>query len=197
MSVALARQQAASSSLPQRSTLPAPRTGAGLTPGRATPIRVHRAPLVEPPFDDELRPTTYRPRQRVALEDIIPPEAIAGASPECHTAAHRFLNLCLELFNGFRSPAQLRPLIRVTEAHDVLDELSRGLRRITERRRQHRAPAQSRTPVKRRQLRTCEPRPGVAEVAAVLSDGRSTWSVAYRLERDATGWRCTFMAVLM
>jgi hypothetical protein len=197
MSVALARQQTASPSIPDRSTPPARRAGASLSPSRGAPIRVHRAPLVEPPFDDELRPTTYRPRQTVALEDIIPPEAIAGASPECHTAAHRFLNLCLELFNGFRSPAQLRPLIRVTEAHDVLDELSRGLRRITERRRQHRTPVQSRMPVRRRQLRTCEPRPGIAEVAAVLSDGRSTWSVAYRLERDATGWRCTFMAVLM
>jgi hypothetical protein len=181
MSVALARQQAASP----------------LRQNGSTQIRVHRAPLVEPPFDDELRPTTYRPRQAIAVEDIIPPEAIAGASPECHSAAHRFLNLCLELFNGFRSPSQLRPLIRVTEAHDVLDELSRGLRKVTERRRQTRVPANNRTPVRRRQLRTCEPRPGVAEVAAVLSDGRSTWSIAYRLERDAKGWRCTFMAVLM
>ncbi|MFD0594411.1 Rv3235 family protein [Catellatospora coxensis] len=54
-----------------------------------------------------------------------------------------------------------------------------------------------RRPVRRRQLRTCEPRPGVAEVAAVLSDGRTTWSVAYRLERDTSTWRCTALLVLL
>lgn len=158
-------------------------------------VRIHRAPLLDPPFDDELRPTTYRPLPPEPRE-VIPPEAIAGASPECHTAAHRFLNLCLELFNGFRSPGQLRPLLRVTEANDVLDELSRALRRLTVL-RQALPAGTPRHPVRRRQLRTCEPRPGVAEVAAVLSDGRATWSVAYRLERDGTGWRCTALVVIL
>ncbi|MFD0594410.1 hypothetical protein ACFQZ4_19800 [Catellatospora coxensis] len=67
-------------------------------------VRIHRAPPLDPPFDDELRPTTYRPA-RPEPHEVIPPAAVAGASPECHTAALRFLNLCLELFNGFRSPA--------------------------------------------------------------------------------------------
>ncbi|WP_155369673.1 Rv3235 family protein [Catellatospora vulcania] len=158
-------------------------------------VRIHRAPPLDPPFDDELRPTTYRP-VRPEPREVIPPEAVAGASPECHTAALRFLNLCLELFNGFRSPSQLRPLLRVTEANDVLEELSRGLRRLAALRQTVPASA-PRRPVRRRQLRTCEPRPGVAEVAAVLSDGRSTWSVAYRLERDAANWRCTALTVLL
>jgi hypothetical protein len=163
--------------------------------GPAGSVRIHRAPRLDPPFDDELRPTTYRPI-RPDPRDIIPPEAVAGASPECHTAALRFLNLCLELFNGFRSPGQLRPLLRVTEANDVLDELARGLRRLAALR--HAAPASAPpSPVRRRQLRTCEPRPGAAEVAAVLSDGRTTWSVAYRLERDSTLWRCTALTVLL
>lgn len=153
-------------------------------------VRIHRAPLLDPPFDDELSPTTYRPAQ-LQPRDVIPPEAIAGASPQCHTAAHRFLNLCLELFNGFRSPTGLRPLLRVTEAHVVMEELSRGLRCLAKRRREQRAT------IRRRQLRTCEPRPGVAEVAAVLSDGRVTWSIAYRLELDGTAWRCTALSVLL
>lgn len=153
-------------------------------------LRIHRAPLLDPPFDDELIPTTYR-ASRPDPYDEIPPEAIAGASPECHTAAHRFLNLCLELFNGFRSPAQLRPLLRVTEAHQVMEELSRGLRCLAAPRREHRGT------VRRRQLRTCEPRPGVAEVAAVLSDGRTTWALAYRLERADGNWRCTSLSVLL
>ncbi|MBV1849468.1 Rv3235 family protein [Catellatospora tritici] len=158
-------------------------------------VRIHRAPLLDPPFDDELRPTTYRP-VRPEPREVIPPEAIAGASPECHTTALRFLNLCLELFNGFRAPSQLRPLLRVTEANDVLDELSRAVRRLAKMRLSRRN-ATARTPVRRRQLRTCEPRPGVAEVAAVLSDGHSTWSIAYRLERDGTTWRCTALTVLL
>ncbi|MEV4413405.1 Rv3235 family protein [Catellatospora sp. NPDC049609] len=166
-----------------------------MTVAPAGSVRIHRAPRLDPPFDDELRPTTYRP-SRPEPREVVPPGAVAGASPECHTAAHRFLNLCLELFNGFRSPSQLRPLLRVTEAHDVLEELSRALRRLAA---QHRAapPGTPRTPVRRRQLRTCEPRPGVAEVAAVLSNGRTTWSMAYRLERDGTTWRCTALTVLL
>ncbi len=166
-----------------------------MTVAPAGSVRIHRAPRLDPPFDDELHPTTYRPT-RAEPAEAVPPQAVAGASPECHTAAHRFLNLCLELFNGFRAPSQLRPLLRVTEAHDLLEELSRALRRLAVLHRT--APAgTTRQPVRRRQLRTCEPRPGVAEVAAVLSDGRSTWSVAYRLERDGTTWRCTALTVLL
>ncbi|GAA2378851.1 hypothetical protein Cme02nite_18420 [Catellatospora methionotrophica] len=158
-------------------------------------VRIHRAPPLDPPFDDELRPVAYQPA-RPEPRELIPPGAVAGASPECHTAALRFLNLCLELFNGFRSPGQLRPLVRVPQANDVLDELARGLRRLAVLRQS--APAGTpRRPVRRRQLRTCEPRPGVAEVAAVLSDGRATWSVAYRLERDTASWRCTALTVLL
>jgi hypothetical protein len=158
-------------------------------------LRLHRAPLLDPPFDDELSPSTYRP---VPYEPqaLLPTTAVAGASPECHTAALKFLNLCLELFNGFRSPAQMRPLIAVEQALPVLDELARGLRRVTEMRRRRPA-AESR--VRRSQVRTYEPRPGVAEVTAVLNDGKRTWALAYRLELHSTThlWKCVVLKVLL
>lgn len=157
-------------------------------------VRLLRAPLLDPPFDDELAPSTYQPAAP-APPPPIPQVAIAGASPDCHTAALRFLNVCLELYNGFRSPAQMRPLIAIPQAVEVLDELARGLRRVTEMRR--RRPGTDNR-VRRTQLRTCEPRPGVAEVTAILNDGNRTWALAYRLERLATaGWRCVFFRALL
>ena len=154
-------------------------------------IRLHRAPLLDPPFDDELLPTTYRPvpyEPRLSL----PSAAVAGASPECHTAALRFLNVSLELFNGFRSPAQMRPLIALEQGLAILDELARAARCAYERRK--RAPA---TKVRRRQVRTCEPREGVAEVAAVLNDDQRSWAMAYRLERRPNGWRCSALKIIV
>src|SRR5829696_2087035 len=147
-------------------------------------IRLHRAPLLDPPFDDELLPTTYRPvpyEPRLSL----PSAAVAGASPECHTAALKFLNVTLELFNGFRSPAQMRPLIALDYGLNILDELARAARRAHDTRK--RKPGAR---VRRSQIRTCEPREGIAEVAAVLNDGLRSWAMAYRLERRPTGWRC-------
>ncbi len=157
-------------------------------PGR---IRLHRAPLLDPPFDDELLPTTYRP---VPYEPrlTIPSTALAGASPECHTAALRFLNVSLELLNGFRSPTQMRPLIALEQGLEIFDELARAARCAHERRK--RSPGAK---VRRSQIRTCEPRDGIAEVAAVLNDGHRSWAMAYRLERRPTGWRCTTLKVLL
>ncbi|HCT79222.1 MAG TPA: hypothetical protein DGG94_18685 [Micromonosporaceae bacterium] len=156
-------------------------------------IRLHRAPLLDPPFDDELLPTTYRP---VPYEPqlTMPSGAVAGASPECHTAALKFLNFCLELFNGFRSPAQMRPLIALEQALAVLDELARGVRKTNELRK-HRQDGK----VRRSQVRTCEPRPGAAEVSAVLNNGSRTFAMCYRLERctSTNRWRCTYLKVIL
>jgi hypothetical protein len=171
--------------------------GAQMSVAMKTPpghVRLLRAPVLDPPFDDELTPSTYRPAPPPAPEPL-PPVAIAGASPECHTAALKFLNLTLELLNGFRPPAQLRPLIAVPQAVDILDELARGLRLVTAMRRK-RPGADNR--VRRTQLRTCEPRPGAAEVAAVLNDGDRAWALAYRLERlPVAGWRCVALRIIL
>jgi Family of unknown function (DUF6459) len=153
-------------------------------------IRLHRAPPIDPPFDDELFPSLFQPHLHEAFLDL-PPLVVAGASREGHTAALRFLNLCLELFNGFRSPAQMRPLLHIQHAFHIHDELADIARRLSHLRRQRPG-----VKVRRCQLRTCEPRPGVIEVAAVLNDGVRAWAMCYRLERQGI-WRCTYLRVLL
>ena len=150
-------------------------------------FQVHRAPPLDPPFDDELSPLAYRPiayRPRPAL----PREALAGASPACEAAAQGFLKVCLELFNGFRSTRQIWPLLHVQHALPVLDELARIQRYAVDLRRQD-----TRARLSRRGHRICEPRPGAAEAAAVLCDGSRVWALCYRLETQDRVWRCTFL----
>ena len=65
-------------------------------------IRLHRAPPIDPPFDDELFPSLFQPHLHEAYFEPYP-LVTAGSSQEGHSAALRFLNLCVELFNGFRS----------------------------------------------------------------------------------------------
>lgn len=155
-------------------------------------FRVHRAPLLDPPFDDELGPDIYQPLPYRPSQAVLPPEALAGASPACQTAALRFLNVCLELFNGFRSQRQMWPLLHVEHAIPVLDELARVLRYANDLRKRL-----SGGRVRRSGLRICEPRPGVAEVAAVLNDGSRAWAMCYRLEHHADTWRCTYLKVAL
>jgi hypothetical protein len=152
-------------------------------------IRIHRAPLLDPPFDDELAPDIYCPQPHATLP-ATPVEPAASA--ECHTAALRVLNLCLELFHGFRSPSQMRPLLHVEHALAVLDELTKTTRHMSQLRRR-RADAR----IHRRGLRICEPRPGVGEVAAVLNDTVRSWAMCYRLERHASGWQCTHLQAIL
>ena len=154
-------------------------------------IRLHHAPPIDPPFDDELFPSLFQPHLHEAYFEPSP-LVTAGSSQEGHTAALRFLNLCLELFNGFRSPTQMRPLLdlqHVFDLHDELTDISRHLSRL-----RHRT---SNVKVRRCQLRTCEPVPGVIEVAAVLCDGARTWALCYRIERQKDEWRCTFLRALL
>lgn len=154
-------------------------------------FRVHRAPLLDPPFDDELSGAIYRPVV-LAPATTVPPSPAASVSPECSTAALRFLNVCLELFNGFRSPRQLLPLLHVEHAHHVLDEMAKTSRHLNELRRRHHGAR-----VRRCGLRSCEPRPGAIEVAAVLSDGARNWAMCYRLEGRGSAWRCTYLRSIL
>src|SRR5688500_7203540 len=117
-------------------------------------IRLHRAPPIDPPFDDELFPSLFQPHLHEAYFE---PSALVttGSSQEGHSAALRFLNLCVELFNGFRSPIQMRPLLalqHVFNLHDELADIARHLSRFRHPR--------SKVKVRRTQLRTCEPVPG-------------------------------------
>lgn len=153
-------------------------------------IRLHHAPPIDPPFDDELFPSLFQPHLHEAFFEP-PPPVMSPSSREGHTAALRFLNLCLELFNGFRSAAQMRPLLHAQDALRLHDELADIARRLSHLRRRHPG-----VKVRRCQLRTCEPRAGVIEVAAVLNDGSRAWAMCYRMERQDI-WRCTFLHALL
>lgn len=193
-------------------------------------LRVHRAPLLDPPFEDELSPAIYRPLildtastrfvdpqattspegYTAALHFVADAQANERAAPpvepaialaavrnanrlgQTSAAALRFLNVCLELFNGFRSPRQILTLLHVEHAHAVLEELTRTTRHLNEMRRRDNG-----TRVRRRQLRTCEPRAGAVEVAAVLTDGVRSFAMCYRLEGEASTWRCTCLRVIL
>ncbi|HEX5596472.1 MAG TPA: Rv3235 family protein [Micromonosporaceae bacterium] len=182
------------------------------------PIRLRAVPALDPPFEDELAPAWTvgapgqlaldlpspasaarppggpRPNRRRPLGPFpLPPAALATASPEARHAARRFLIICLEIFNGRRPTAHIRPLTGRGEAESVVGQLSAGLDRLGMlRRRLH----QRGQPVALQRMRVCEPHPGVAEAAAAIKSGGRTWAIAFRLERRRGTWVATVLRVL-
>jgi hypothetical protein len=100
-------------------------------------------------------------RSRPARPAAGPPPA---ASPPTVAAAARFVNTCLEILNGYRPVAHFRSLSDPLAAAEVLAEMTRAVRRLRPTTRQPGL-------VKLRAMRTCEPRPGVAEIALVVGVG--------------------------
>ncbi|MDG4763943.1 Rv3235 family protein [Solwaraspora sp. WMMD406] len=117
---------------------------------RRPPIRLRAAPPLDPPFTDEsaqfgtdlgiqlvLDLSGSRPAGRVdhhrdpsaPTGRPMPPDALAGASPEARRAAHRFLAACVEIINGFRPVGHARRLSRPAEAHLICAELTVGVER--------------------------------------------------------------------
>jgi hypothetical protein len=123
-----------------------------------------------------------------------PVAALATATPEAERAARRFLGCCLEVFNGYRPAAQLRPLLAPAGAATMIEHLvlATGLVPARPRGRPATRPgarAAGRTdPVRLRTLRVCEPVAGVAETAAALGVAGRTWAMAFRLERRRGSW---------
>jgi hypothetical protein len=74
------------------------------------------------------------------------------------------VNTCLEILNGYRPVAHFRSLSDPLAAAEVLAEMTRAVRRLRPTTRQPGL-------VKLRAMRTCEPRPGVAEIALVVGVG--------------------------
>jgi len=189
--------------------------GARTRPPVRPTVRLRAVPPLDPPFDDEYGPATWvggavardasdaadaadSPGRsggaggrrsspagpRPAPTGGLSPDALANATPEARRAAKRFLDTCLEIFNGYRPIAHVRPLSSPPEVAVVVERLTAGAARISGRRHPGRP-----TPVVRlRRLRVCEPRPGVAEVAAVLATAGRTWAMAFRLERRRGRW---------
>jgi hypothetical protein len=118
---------------------------------------------------------------------------MASASAEAEQAARRYLAICLEILNGYRPAAQIRPLSSPVDAAAIIEQLTVDIRRLRPPRRPAgRAPAT----VRLRRLRVCEPRLGVVEAAAVLGAAARTWAMAFRLERRHGSWVATTARLL-
>jgi hypothetical protein len=132
----------------------------------------------------------------------------AHAAGEARIAAHRFVDVCVEVLNGFRPVAHLRAFTTPPDYVRVADQLTRRAVRL------HMAPARPSTPwptrqprgsragtqppdrVVLRRVRVCEPRAGAVEAAVVLGHGGASWAMAVRLERQHRQWHCTLVQVI-
>jgi hypothetical protein len=151
------------------------RTGAARVATTPAAARVTRAVPARP------APSVPGPRGRNAAP------ATAGAA-----AAQRFVNVCVEVLNGFRPAAHLRPFAEPLGFSAIADQLVRRTVRV----RMTRAPQTMTRIVRVRRFVVCEPRAGVAEVAVVLDDGRSSWAMAIRMEQHPRGWLCALVQVV-
>jgi hypothetical protein len=121
--------------------------------------------------------------------------APAGGHPpaEIHVAASRFVGVCVEILNGFRPVAHLRTLTTPFDYVSVTRQLTRRAMRI---RMPPRRPRTVDEQVAVLCLRVCELRDGVAEAAAVLHVGGSSWALALRFEQRRGAWLCTLLQVI-
>ena len=111
----------------------------------------------------------------------------------------RYIAMCVEVLNGYRPSAHLRPITDQQRFGDIADQLVRRAVRVRI------SPAQAARQgklVRVRRMILNEPLDGVAEAAVVLEQGDSCWALAVRLERGtradrSTGpWRCTVLQVI-
>jgi hypothetical protein len=106
------------------------------------------------------------------------------------------MNTWLEILNGYRPAAHLRAVSDPAAAAIVVQAMTRALRRVGV------ATRDGTCRVTLRRVRVCQPRPGVAEISAVLGtrhepgsggatpvDGRC-WAAAFRLEQRGGRWLC-------
>jgi hypothetical protein len=182
-------------------------------------VTVRRAPSYEPPYDDQRHPESWvggglqlalelspvGPAQRgtaaarhgtvAARDGTVAREARVGASPAGRSAAVQFAHSCLEILNGYRPATHARSLSTPASSLEVTQALAQGARKL---RRVLRGPAPGR-PVqlaKLKRMRVCEPRAGVAEVAAVIGTATRGWAVAFRIEHHGGTWLCSTVHVL-
>ncbi|MFI6779921.1 Rv3235 family protein [Micromonospora sp. NPDC050276] len=196
-------------------------SGARPGPSRP-PVRLRPVPPFDPPYVDETdgpywpaptegqlaldlfastRPHPVRPPERRAVLRPVPTRSTVthpvtslprATAPETTRAAHRFVGSCLEVINGYRSPAQVRALLDPARASALLTELARASGRAGASRQRAGRPL-----VRLLRLRVCEPREAAVEAAAVLTGaGGRSWAMALRLEHRRGRWLCTALHVL-
>lgn len=169
-------------------------------------IRLRPAPALDPPYDDEAAPQPWSlqlalqldggVRRRTTAPAPVPPAPVApvAASAEARRAARRFLDMVLEILNGYRPVNHIRPLAGQVDTEQIVEQVSACLERADALRRTRQPARAIRRPnsfVQLKLLRVCEPRQGVAEAAAALCLAERTWAVAYRMERRRGTWLCT------
>jgi hypothetical protein len=183
-------------------------------------LAVQPAPTLDPPYDDaaptpggmDLLPIDWSPTD-AELKQLAgappkarkPPDrpvAKPAATPDATSARmaiRHYVKMCVEVLNGYRPSAHLRPITDGQHFGDVADQLVRRAVRV------RLAPGQAARQgklVRVRRMLFDEPIPGVAEAAVVLEQGESCWAMAVRLERGSSAdrstgpWRCTVVQVI-
>jgi hypothetical protein len=182
-------------------------------------LAVQLAPTLDPPYDDaastpagmDLLPIDWSPTDAelkqlpgVQPKARKPPDRpTSPPTPPAMTSARmamrHYVKMCVEVLNGYRPSAHLRPITDSQRFGDVADQLVRRAVRV------RLAPGQAARQgklVRVRRMLVDEPIAGVAEAAVVLEQGDSCWAMAVRLERGSaadrsTGpWRCTVVQVI-
>src|SRR6266508_367681 len=172
-------------------------------------VRVRPAPLIDPLFGEDpadpagrAGPAATGCHGQLPMPGEIWTAPVGGRSParcppehppasgDAQGAAHRFVEACAEVLNGYRPIAHLRPHTRPVDFAALVDHLTRRAVRV------HKAGRTGQARVAVRRVRVCEPRPGIAEVAAVLDHRDGSWAMAVRLERRRDRWTCTSLQVI-
>lgn len=185
--------------------------------GSRPPIRVRPAPRCDPPYDDEVEPQAWATAHQLAFEfppspgPASPPtqaskrqqqpprRARAGAPGDAKLAVRRFVQMCVEVLNGYRPAAHLRRLALPKEAAGVVAQAIAGTSRVAEMRRSAKSSDRHQRgagPVGVIRLQLCEPRPGAVEAAVLLVTGDRTWAMALRLERHEESWWATTLHLI-
>ena len=181
-------------------------------------VRLRPVPRCEPPFDDEREPAARAIAHQLALDwsstgpprapAAAPPPArphtprpiVAGTSADARLAVRHFLNLCVEVLNGYRPPAHLRRVSRPCEAAGVVAQGIAGAQRVAALRSTSqlpgRRPARRPPPVAVVRLLLCQPRPGAVEAAVALVTGERTWAMALRMECHQECWSATALRLI-
>jgi len=163
----------------------------------ATPLlRLVPAPPHDPPYDDE--PVVNGPRVvgNLALAfpvddaTVLPlrlvPPAVApapdGDVPDPRGWAGRLAQAIVEVLAGSRSPAQLSAHASLPVVQQLERASAVALRRT--------ARTGTRAPLVQ-SVQVCQPRPTVAEAAAVIDTGPRRRALALRLEVRGGRWLCT------
>lgn len=127
------------------------------------------------------------------------PPIVAGASGDAKLAVRRFVQMCVEVLNGYRPAAHLRRMALPKEASGVVAQAIAGTSRVAELRRAGRHPGRRDRrpgPVGVVRLQLCEPRTGAVEAAVLLVTGERTWAMALRLELHQESWFATTLRLI-